>query len=339
MLGGGGLCGGSTVVATTDVWCSDDGIQWSLLTEHAPWSPRYEHTSAVFDGKLWILGGRSSSGYLNDVWCSDDGVNWIQTVEHAPWEPASNIAAPVFDGQLWAMKGYEAYSSTDGANWVLRAEIEPHFGFDATELGAGVVFDDRMWIRAQTASDHAWHTVTSTDGANWTPTGNDDHFPEFVLGNRLWSVSDNTYSSADGLTWSLEGGPVHTRWAEREHSFVTLNDKAFYCGVTGSWSDAEVGLANYYGNELEFTADHEWSSTGRGYRWSAACTMFAGKLWMLGGLCGWGGLNDVLSHDPDEGWRHVSASAPWRARWFHSAIAAGGKLWVLGGIAKVVVDG
>ncbi len=61
-----------------DVWCSEDGVTWKQLTEHALWSPRQWFSAEVFDNRMWVLGGYDNVNGTNlgDVWSSDDGVTW-----------------------------------------------------------------------------------------------------------------------------------------------------------------------------------------------------------------------------------------------------------------------
>jgi len=42
-----------------DVWNSADGKSWTRVIEAAPWAPRVLHLSAVFNGKIWIMGGQT----------------------------------------------------------------------------------------------------------------------------------------------------------------------------------------------------------------------------------------------------------------------------------------
>jgi hypothetical protein len=47
---------------------------WGTATASADWSQRRLHGSAVFDSKIWVLGGEDVSGVrYNDVWYSSDG--------------------------------------------------------------------------------------------------------------------------------------------------------------------------------------------------------------------------------------------------------------------------
>ena len=51
-----------------DVWRSANGIDWTLLAEHAPWSPRADHECVVFQDKLWMYYGYSWPEKYGDVW-------------------------------------------------------------------------------------------------------------------------------------------------------------------------------------------------------------------------------------------------------------------------------
>ena len=66
-----------------------DGITWKF-NGYAPWSKRAYHGAAVFQDKLWVLGGTQLS---NDVWAgslvkgsSGYKLVWEQMLP-APWTP------------------------------------------------------------------------------------------------------------------------------------------------------------------------------------------------------------------------------------------------------------
>ena len=64
--------GGSNVVFD-DIWRyhDDDGsYQWQELSNDSYWQQRFGHTSVVFAGRMWIIGGFDGTNYLNDVWAS-----------------------------------------------------------------------------------------------------------------------------------------------------------------------------------------------------------------------------------------------------------------------------
>jgi photosystem II stability/assembly factor-like uncharacterized protein len=88
-----------------DVWTSYDGNNWSLVTEHANFSPRYGHGTVAFHGNLWIIGGRQNFTLMNDVWSSDDGINWTLITEHAAFSPRVFHSATVFNDTIWVIGG------------------------------------------------------------------------------------------------------------------------------------------------------------------------------------------------------------------------------------------
>ena len=73
LLGGAGS-GGQT---KRDLWNSDDGINWSRVTDKGVWQQRYGHSTLVFNNKLWLFAGDQITN-LNDVWNTTDGINWIK---------------------------------------------------------------------------------------------------------------------------------------------------------------------------------------------------------------------------------------------------------------------
>jgi dihydrofolate reductase len=56
-----------------EVWSSYDGITWTYEINTEKFVARHEHTSVVFDEKVWVIGGQTintglENGYHNDVW-------------------------------------------------------------------------------------------------------------------------------------------------------------------------------------------------------------------------------------------------------------------------------
>ena len=72
---GGVIVFGTNSTRYNDVWFSENGTNWTEATAgSAGWSIRQDHTSIVFDNKIWVLGGSlNTSTYYNDVWSS--GIN------------------------------------------------------------------------------------------------------------------------------------------------------------------------------------------------------------------------------------------------------------------------
>ena len=143
-----------------DVWSSDDGVNWTQVTEHAPWVPRgMIGGAAVHDNRMWILGGGTYDtpatpmrNFYNDVWSSDDGINWKQHTAHAPWTPRQYHEVAAFDDHLWVLEGYAAESgnrrdvwySPDGVNWT---EV-PDTPWAPRHAGSVFVYDGSLWMVA-----------------------------------------------------------------------------------------------------------------------------------------------------------------------------------------------
>ncbi len=105
-----------------DVWSSTDGISWTEVSSEANFSPRQSHQCAVFDNRLWLIGGNDSSR-INDVWSSIDGKNWVEEVSRADFSERNKHQVVTFNDKLWMIGGYdgnilnEVWSSWNGTDW------------------------------------------------------------------------------------------------------------------------------------------------------------------------------------------------------------------------------
>lgn len=71
-----------------DVWRSNDGATWQLVTDSAGWSPRPGHQCAVSFDHIVCFGGFGLPENPMDVWISPDGASWEQ-VSDSPWNAQS----------------------------------------------------------------------------------------------------------------------------------------------------------------------------------------------------------------------------------------------------------
>lgn len=141
----------------SDVWNSVDGVKWTRVLEHAPWGPRgMIGGSAVFKGRIWILGGgtydtpkKPTRTFYNDVWSSADGIKWERHVEHAPWPARQYHDVAVFDDRLWVMEGYDGranrkdvWHSADGVTWT---EV-PDTPWAPRHAASVFVHDNALWM-------------------------------------------------------------------------------------------------------------------------------------------------------------------------------------------------
>ncbi|HNX16939.1 MAG TPA: hypothetical protein PKM50_01265, partial [Methanoregula sp.] len=167
-------------------------------TAYANWSPRFGHTSFVFDNKMWVIGGvglapasRLGTEYKNDVWYSTDGSTWTQATAYANWSPRFGHTSLVFDNKMWVIggegvdnRGYstnynDAWYSTNGSTWI---QATGNASWLARTQHQSVIFGHRMWViggyiglksmygRQEVASNDAWY---SYDGKTWYPATDD----------------------------------------------------------------------------------------------------------------------------------------------------------------------
>ena len=143
-----------------DVWDSTNGIAWNEVKADSTndphsWSARQEHTSVVFDNKMWVLGGSVSGDYnQNDVWDSTNGIAWneVKTNNNADWEARYKHTSVVYEGKIWVLGGdsgkypardikQDAWYSIDGVVWNKNTE---NLYYRAGHTS--VVFEDRLWL-------------------------------------------------------------------------------------------------------------------------------------------------------------------------------------------------
>jgi hypothetical protein len=144
-----------------DVWTSADGVRWEKITPREPcWPARgMIGGSAVFRGRLWVLGGgtydtpkRPQRQFYNDVWSSADGARWHRHVALAPWEPRQYHEVAVFDNRLWVLEGYsqdagnrkDVWYSADGINWY---EL-PNTPWPPRHAASVFVHENALWMVA-----------------------------------------------------------------------------------------------------------------------------------------------------------------------------------------------
>ena len=111
-----------------DVWCSEDGINWTQVTEAAPWHPRLWFSAVVYRDHMWVLGGWSNNPSKNwgDVWYSKNGREWKKLESAVSWKERHEHSAYVFQDKIWIAGGHaqplssEVWSLTLPANFPSR---------------------------------------------------------------------------------------------------------------------------------------------------------------------------------------------------------------------------
>ena len=105
VMGGGNYVPESHLL--NDVWCSEDGVSWTRVSEAAPWNPRLWFSSVVYRDRMWVLGGWSDkTDNFGDVWHSKNGKDWTRLRSDVIWKARHEHSAFVFQDKIWVAGGH-----------------------------------------------------------------------------------------------------------------------------------------------------------------------------------------------------------------------------------------
>ena len=315
---GNGTLDAAEVNAAIPVDCNTEaGLVLADEVTADRWSARADHSSVVFDGKLWMLGGYDGSS-SNDVWSSEDGVTWEEAAipdGESRWSARYNHSSVVFNSKLWVIGGRpeigaylrDVWSSEDGASWT---QATATAGWSARAWHASVAFNSKLWVLGGFDGSNGNEVWSSLDGAVWTNAAASSHWSgrsghsSVVFNNKLWVLGgnggsgnyfDDVWSSSDGATWMEE--TADAGWsARRYHSSVVYDDKLWVIGGRSSSTNrfSDVWSSSDGASWIEETpSDAHWSA-----RSGHSSTVFDGHLWVLGGFDGNNSLNDVWVFAP-----------------------------------------
>lgn len=126
-IGGSGIYG-----ANSDIWSSEDGINWTKFLENAPFGARTGHECFVKDGKVWLIAGTESGYTKADVWYSYNMTEWFKVVNYESGLYRAYFAVGVLGDHILVTGGHPdyngtMYSSNDGINWS-QVESVPFIG-------------------------------------------------------------------------------------------------------------------------------------------------------------------------------------------------------------------
>ena len=220
------------------------------------WSERTGHAAAVFDGKLWILGGEKRFfELLNDVWHSTDGTDWNEATTDASWDARYGHRAVAFANRLWLSGGFDGlnyfkdfYASADGISW--RA-IDATFdsAYPGRAFHGFLATDEALWILGgrgasgnlndvwKSSDGTVWQRVTAN--ANWSGRNS---FCAFVAGNLLYVAAGKatnplaeTWKSGNGVDW-VKADPVSNHPPRYAAGCSTFKNKVHLIGGRTSGS-------------------------------------------------------------------------------------------------------
>ena len=226
---GGQVAERDGLIATNQVWHSDDALVWQQVQMDTFEPARWFSSCDVNSNQLLLLmGGQpSDTEALNDVWhATDNGNTWTLVTRNAPWPRRSEHlvlvgAAPLLGVELVYVIGGFQYdssnsndvwvSSDEGRTWqfVTNAAFGPRWGHGGiiTSSGAMMVFGGTSTISGITFHD-AW--LSFNGGISWTScslsSGSDSPFirGEQAVGltarEELLIATGYSYDAAGGRT-------------------------------------------------------------------------------------------------------------------------------------------
>jgi hypothetical protein len=277
-----------------------DGSHWSEVGSNSLPVGVMWHTSLVYNGKMWVLGGYDGSGDRDEVYSSSDGITWTEVGSLPITEEfASSV---VFNGKMWVMGGADgggnrkAYYSTDGATWAVatRGEAETDTLPVRTGAQSSVVFNNKMWLLGGFVdlSGDTDAVYSSPDGINWTEVGSlpvtSEVASAVVFNNKMWLIGGyqngtagrKVYYTSDGITWT-EAGTNALPVALSLHQSVVFNGKMWVIGgVTGGNTTSEKVYYSTNGSTWTEAGTDVLPTLGMD---SHTALVYNGKMWAIGG--------------------------------------------------------
>ncbi len=262
----GGIYNGEGI---NDEWKSENGVDWTLVTDDAPWGYRYAQQTIAFNNYLWMFGGKTGEWLhfpQKDIWNSQNGADWSWLNNNAPWYRRDNHQCLVFSNKVWLMGGghgdseilmsttatNDVWSSTDGLNW---DNVTPAAQWAQRTSFAAVVFDGKMWVMGGAryyhgGSDYYKDVWSSTDGSNWTlvtdnaPWGERSSGQVVIYENKMWLLGgyestweNDIWTSENGSNWTLE--TASAPWVGRAGHRCLVKDDAIW--LMGGYNDGLYG--------------------------------------------------------------------------------------------------
>ena len=252
----------------------------------------HDHTTLVFQDKLWIIGGRDANS--GRVLNSADGINWNLVTSNAAFLKKSNHSAVVFKDKMWVIGGEngnssntnDVWSSSDGIIW---EQATRNAAFLPRQGQSSVVFDNKMWVigghvnfTSQSIND-VWF---SEDGVNWSPATNNANFQilqnhtTVVFNNKMYNISGNLVRfSTDGRFWQIVS-EIPTFGATRQHhASVVFDNKLWAIGGLNAADQRDVWFSK---DGIRWTLNTNRANFNERSKHTAIT--FNDKLWVIGGV-------------------------------------------------------
>lgn len=233
-----------------DVWNSEDGIQWTMVTDHIFNDNRVRYRIVVFKNKLWAIGGVKLEGvvdniahfeYLNDIWNSEDGVVWNKVTDDPEYGPRRDMAVVATDDAIWMYGGRpengfrqlpEIWKSRNGSAWELVTQQLLLTGIQNNPIRAsknwfayidasqGVWFSENgeIWDQVNISESMFNEVFNFKEGirsrAGYASTIHNDQL--YVLGGWNYPTNTELYSDLLNDVWRTSDGETWERMSDRD---------------------------------------------------------------------------------------------------------------------------
>jgi leucine-zipper-like transcriptional regulator 1 len=311
-----------------EIYAEPSTLSWQEATSAAPWQARDSYAAAVFQEKIWMMGGLDANknvlapnaveywkaDYFNDIWSTRDGIDWVQNATNAPWGARRSAETLIFNGKMWLAGGWgpqiglknDVWFTSDGINWEIATDSA---AWPAREGHQFLVFDNKMWIMGgvlydrRTTLNDVWY---SQDGVNWNLATDSAPWPSrwddtaTVFNGKIWltggmdlkdHIFNDVWYSQDGVNWNLATDSAP--WAPRQgHGLIEYHKKLW---LIGRFND----VINDGPNDVWYTEDGVfWTKTQTDPLWlgreDIVALDFLDKIWIFGGMNSkWQWANDV----------------------------------------------
>ncbi len=198
-----------------EIFRSSDGVSWQTVGSLP--TPLYLHAAVVYNGRIWIAGGRNQNFSASQLLLSSTDGAHFSTAGNLPVSLRGNQLV-VFQQRLFLIGGRdgadvyhdEVWMSPDGMVWTLVGRLP-----EVRAYGAAIVHDGQIWYAGGSSPDVHDELWSSFDGTTWTPRGQLPE-PRIYLGiaeheRRIWFFG-GSQNANDGVTtvWQTTDGQSFT---------------------------------------------------------------------------------------------------------------------------------
>ena len=175
------------------------GKYWAATASPAAFTGRGAHSSVVYGGKMWVIGGYDGAK-KQDVWNSVDGITWSIATTTAAFTARSTHSSVVYDGKMWVIGGndgakkQDVWNSTDGITWSI---VTTAAAFSARDSHTSVVYGGKMWVIGGNDGAKKRDVWNSTDGVTWSIATTTaaftarDYHTSVVYDGKMWVIGGN----------------------------------------------------------------------------------------------------------------------------------------------------